>query len=172
MKPRGQLFIQSPRWPGRNAHSSEMRELLGLGAKGKLPVGSMPKRLIQGIEVWVEPQTDLGTCQRWGKTVKVKSSAHRVMARCPCCGEAMSAGRLHQHVCKAGHGRLMADGEAVARSRGHSLGPWWQQGPHRWQSICMRPACGCYVQVNTRPAPNDIDCGGTALALNCQTKSL
>lgn len=36
--------------------------------------------------------------------------------------------------------------------------------PHRAIAFC---SCGTYVQVNARPAPNEIDIGGSAVAENC-----
>lgn len=38
----------------------------------------------------------------------------------------------------------------------------------RYESVCK--GCGSYVQVDTDPAPNGIDIGGTAVALNCKGK--
>ena len=63
----------------------------------KLPKEGMDPQVIQGITVWVNPAAPKKTVDRWGKEHIVKSSKHRVMARCPVCGEEMSAGRLHQH---------------------------------------------------------------------------
>lgn len=86
---------------GWNAHSADMKELLGLKRTAKLPKEGMAPRLIQGVLVWVAPFVPKMVKQRWtGKEVVVKSSTHRVMAKCPRCGESMSAGRLHQHICK------------------------------------------------------------------------
>ena len=79
------LFIKAE---GRewNAHTTEIFRLLGL--KGShLPKEGMPPRLIQGIEVWVNPFV----------VTPRKSSTHRVMAKCSACGKTMSVGRLHQH---------------------------------------------------------------------------
>lgn len=91
------LKITDPRYPQHNWHvqSSGMKILLGLDPKAKLPVEGMPAREIQGITVWVEPLK--GAAPTHGKR-----HAHRVMARCPVCSHEMSAGRLHQHVCKQG----------------------------------------------------------------------
>lgn len=80
-----------------NAHSKTVRELLGLKRTAKLPAEGMPEQQVQGIVVWVNPAPAPVYVQRWGKTVLLHRATHRVMARCPICGEEMSAGRLHQH---------------------------------------------------------------------------
>jgi len=73
-----------------NAHSPEMKEFLGLGAKQKLPDAGMPEQVIQGIRVYVKPRTpNIG-----------RHKTHRVTAICPHCAQHMSAGRMHQHKCK------------------------------------------------------------------------
>lgn len=82
------------------AHADGMKQLLGLGYKAKLPREGMAPRVIQGVKVWVEPAKPQRTVERWGKLYMMKSSAHRVMAECPHCGQHLSAGRLHQHKCK------------------------------------------------------------------------
>lgn len=74
---------------GRNAHSSQIKILLGLDQKAKLPKEGMPVREIQGIKVFVAPLDPARSRRR----------LHRVRAICPACGMEMSAGRLHQHVC-------------------------------------------------------------------------
>lgn len=76
---------------GRHADSADLREMLELGSKGRLPVEGMPARFIQGVAVWVRP---LGP-----NLTKRKRSTHRVMACCPRCHVTVSAGRLHQHKC-------------------------------------------------------------------------
>jgi hypothetical protein len=83
------------------AHANGMKTLLGLPYKAKLPKEGMEPRVIQGVKVWVTPFVPKMGIDRWsGKIVKIKSSTHRVMAECPDCGMHLSAGRLHQHVCK------------------------------------------------------------------------
>jgi hypothetical protein len=69
-----------------NAQSGEVLAMLGLKPGHHLPKEGMPVRKIQGIEVWVA-----------SSDVKKNRFTHRVMAKCPVCGKAMSAGRLHQH---------------------------------------------------------------------------
>jgi hypothetical protein len=76
-------------WRGFNAHSHEMLAFLGVR---KLPVEGMDWREIQGVRVCVRPLVK----RIDGK----KSSTHRVIAECPNCHKLLSAGRLHQHVCK------------------------------------------------------------------------
>lgn len=82
------------------AHADGMKTLLGLPYKAKLPILGMPARTIQGVKVWVNSALPKQVVDRWGKQHIVKSSTHRVMAECPHCGKVMSAGRLHQHICK------------------------------------------------------------------------
>lgn len=84
------LTIRNPEWPEYHAHSNQVRALLGLRPRQKLPAEGMPPRLIQGILVWVTP---LGP-----NPTRFKRSTHRVLARCNC-GKVLSAGRLHQHRC-------------------------------------------------------------------------
>jgi hypothetical protein len=91
---------------GWNVHNAEMITLLGLSPKSKLPLDGMPKRVIQGVTVWVEPFTPkFRTVRRWNGTafsdepVPVKSSKHRILAECPSCRKILSAGRLFQHRC-------------------------------------------------------------------------
>lgn len=81
-------FIRGSR--GWNAHSYQMKALLGLGEKAKIPAEGMPARVIQGITVYV-----LSLVQ-----AKERKVFHRVRAICPHCAAEMSAGRMHQHKCK------------------------------------------------------------------------
>ena len=102
---------------GHNMWSEEMMETLGLKAGGHLPDEGLPEREIQGIRVYVKP---LRTCCEYhrqggqgitcthnsdGKRGSIKSSRHRVIAICPGCQRHLSAGRLHQHICKKGAGK-------------------------------------------------------------------
>lgn len=82
-------FLKNPAFPTRNAQSDGVRQLLGLAPKAKLPKEGMGTRVIQGIEVWIIPAS-------------VGRKSHRVLAKCPDCGKVLSAGRLHQHICKEG----------------------------------------------------------------------
>ena len=80
-------------------YSAGMRELLGMGRTEKLPEVGLPPRQVQGITVWVAPFVPKTGVNRWsGKTVRVKSSKHRVRALCPVCQKEFSAGRLFQHM--------------------------------------------------------------------------
>jgi len=52
--------------------------------------------------------------------------------------------------------------------RGHRmkwLPPWHGEGQSLQNGECVK--CGAFVQLNTRPMPNQIDIGGNALALTC-----
>ena len=104
-------YIKSPRMIERfgdttlRCHADEMKALLGLGYKAKLPEGGMEPRVIQGFKVWVTPAAPKKIVDKWGRKVVLKVSTHRVMAECPHCKKVLSAGRLPQHVCKeSGHG--------------------------------------------------------------------
>lgn len=64
--------------------------------------------------------------------------------------------------------RLRREALRAARSRGHASMRW--DGPaheltQRQTAICL--ACGAWVQVDTRPAPNGINVAGSAVATNC-----
>ena len=83
------MKVITNRW-GRNAQSRDIREMLGLGDKDKLPVEGMDARIVQGVKIWVTPLVGFS---------KRKRSTHRVLAECPECGKHLSAGRLHQHKC-------------------------------------------------------------------------
>lgn len=84
--------LVDPNYPRWNAHSRHVTAMLGLKPGEKLPAEGMEARLIQGIKVWVEP---IGPALARGRRM-----THRVKAECPDCHKVMSAGRLHQHVCK------------------------------------------------------------------------
>jgi hypothetical protein len=94
---------------GYNLHNHKLLKLLGVTGS-KLPKEGMPERQIQGVRnfrrsdtvaevamvtVWVNPAP---TTMRPGK---YKSSAHRIMCRCPGCARELSVGRLFQHKCGA-----------------------------------------------------------------------
>jgi len=49
--------------------------------------------------------------------------------------------------------------------REHILGDW-KDSVDGTASTC-KCACGVWVTVNTKPLPNDIEIGGSALAINC-----
>lgn len=78
----------------RPLHSDQMKILLGLPPKAKLPAEGMDPCYIQGVRVWVNPLPPHGN--------RMHAGFHRVRAQCPHCGEDMSAGRLNQHVCNDG----------------------------------------------------------------------
>ena len=86
--------------PDIRYHSQMMLEALGLRPGGHLPPEGMPARIVNGVKVWVEPEPMTRTFNRAAGIKVRKSSKHRVMAECPSCKRHMSAGRLHQHVCR------------------------------------------------------------------------
>lgn len=97
-------FIASesnPLWP---AQEWELRKLFGVG--GKWPKEGCKLRFIQGIAVHVLPADHVSLRRTDGR----KSSTHRVIAACPDCGVAVSAGRLRQHKCNTKRPRLPPGG--------------------------------------------------------------
>lgn len=88
--------FKSVRFEGRNAQHTDMLMLLSEAHQRnflenkKWPDEGLPPTTVQGITVWVKP-----IVREPGK----KSSKHRVLCKCPTCGQEMSAGRLFQHVC-------------------------------------------------------------------------
>ncbi len=66
--------------------------------------------------------------------------------------------------------RLKRDARAAATWRGHSMRLFIPVGtreykPIQWAACCRN--CSAAMVVNIKPAPNEIDIGGTAVALNC-----
>ena len=70
-------------------HQYTLKVLLGLDPKRHLPKEGLGPQMVGNVEVWVTPA---------GPYKGHKSSTHRVLCKCPKCGETMSAGRLHQHM--------------------------------------------------------------------------
>ncbi len=75
------------------ADNEDIKELLGLRPRQKLPKEGIAPRKISGITVWVNPLPER-LPGKWRKR-----STHRVMAKCPACQREMSVGRLAQHKC-------------------------------------------------------------------------
>ena len=60
--------------------------------------------------------------------------------------------------------------ESCEEARDHTMGPWhirshFHQGDHKY--ICFCKTCDAYVEVNTKPMPNEIEIGGPAVAVDC-----
>lgn len=87
------LTILTPLGCERPAHSSAVRQLMGLPAKAKLPAGGLNARTVQGWVLWAEPLAPLNPSGH-------KRSTHRLLAQCQECAQILSAGRTNQHVCK------------------------------------------------------------------------
>lgn len=66
---------------------------------------------------------------------------------------------------------LEKDATKAAADRGHRMTPFapLYEQRHIAESVCER--CEAYVQVNAKPAPNQIGIGGTAVVLNCRLTS-
>lgn len=71
--------------------------------------------------------------------------------------------------------RLKQEAKESCEWRGHNMGNFQRDGRMyhgfcvKYTSVCRNPGCSAYVQINTQPAANEIDIGGTAVALNCPT---
>ena len=68
----------------------------GLRRESKLPVEGAAEREMRSLPegdfaVWIDPVPPEGKKSRF---------THRVKARCLKCSQVLSAGRIHQHVCK------------------------------------------------------------------------
>lgn len=67
--------------------------------------------------------------------------------------------------------RLRRSAREACKGRGHDMAPFQQHGggllkhKPRQYSECRR--CHMWVEVNADPAPNEIDIGGSAVAVNC-----
>ena len=86
------FIIPDPNRGNWNAHSPAMKQYFGLQPNDPWPANGLPARVIAGIKVWVAPLSPNSADRR--------SRLHRVRAQCPLCNAVLSAGRLHQHVCK------------------------------------------------------------------------
>ena len=61
--------------------------------------------------------------------------------------------------------RLMKMAKEAASFRQHKLSKFTHGSENRASAECVH--CGAWVIVNSKPAPNDIDIGGLAVAVNC-----
>jgi hypothetical protein len=67
---------------------------------------------------------------------------------------------------------LKAEARKSAEWRGHDMAPFkdatgFVKSRPVFRSTCRK--CGMHVDVSTNPAPNEIDIGGSAVALNCKS---
>jgi len=65
--------------------------------------------------------------------------------------------------------RLRKEALESCEFRDHRMGLFNRTHPHYWHSKCR--ACGMEVHITDNPAPNEINIGGQAVALNCLNKS-
>jgi hypothetical protein len=65
--------------------------------------------------------------------------------------------------------KIINDATESAAFRGHKLGKWIFHDGNTAETTCMN--CGKWIQVESNPAPNGIDIGGPAVALNCMDNS-
>ena len=61
--------------------------------------------------------------------------------------------------------QLKREAERSCRFRGHIMNKWVQLAPGNEETTCA--ICKKGVQVLLHPAPNQINIGGSAVALNC-----
>lgn len=62
--------------------------------------------------------------------------------------------------------RLRLEALKACNGRGHKMSRFTRLASHTMESICRR--CNRGVCLNTKPAPNEIDISGEAVALNCK----
>ena len=62
-------------------------------------------------------------------------------------------------------GELKREAGQACFFRGHAMDEWQAVTSEIACSECI--ACDAYVEVRTKPMPNEIDIGGTAVALHC-----
>lgn len=71
-----------------------------------------------------------------------------------------------------GLGDLKVECEDAMRTRGHRPGAWHTFGLHgHFAANIECKTCGLDAQVIEKPASNEIDIGGRAVALNCSTST-
>lgn len=80
-------------FPGRfgRATATEMKALFDLRETDNLPPEGRPAKIYNGIAIWIAPLA--GDAPKHGRRM-----SHRMRARCPKCGEDVSASRLWQHL--------------------------------------------------------------------------
>ena len=61
--------------------------------------------------------------------------------------------------------RLKKEAMDAAKWRGHKFSGKWQVDRKSFMRECS--VCKAWVAVELKPAPNSIDIGGSAVALNC-----
>lgn len=66
-----------------------------------------------------------------------------------------------------GRERLRREAIDAAARRGHRLGKFRRHGYYPTQSTANCMYCCCTVTINQRPAANEIDIGGDAVAIGC-----
>ena len=67
-------------------------------------------------------------------------------------------------------GELRRAARDGAQKRGHRLqwgSPYHGESRSLQSATCANGECGAWVQVNSKPEPNGIDIGGSAMALDC-----
>lgn len=80
------LMVRGSRWASAPSH--QVKKILGLNPKAKLPKEGLPLQHVAGFDIWVKPLNPATSANH----------AHRVYLKCPACGKTLSAGRIGQHV--------------------------------------------------------------------------
>lgn len=67
---------------------------------------------------------------------------------------------------------LVSDAIESSKRRGHDMAVWHDGSLDSRPSVtlCCKE-CGMFATANSRPLPNEIDIGGSAVALNCPDNS-
>lgn len=69
--------------------------------------------------------------------------------------------------------KLQLQARQSAENRGHTLGRWMtNHNDEHDTALATCIHCGHFVQCDTRPLPNGIDIGGTAVARDCKAQAL
>jgi len=64
---------------------------------------------------------------------------------------------------------LKREARHAVQQRGHRLGAWIPSHAGRACAECA--VCGAWVTVNRYPMPNEIEVGGSAVAIECRVKA-
>lgn len=97
------FYFPNPDRPAWNGHSHHVKALLGLKPNEALPTGGMVPRLVPAVHTTLGLSREPVQVLMWVRPLLLSDRGekpHRVMCRCPGCGKTVTAGRLHQHVCK------------------------------------------------------------------------
>ena len=86
--------LVNPEYPAYSMQNHHLKKVLGI--TGKLPDQGIAVTKVQGWSVLVLSKHNAKV-----NSPGARSRPHRIVAICPDCCKVMSAGRTHQHKCKA-----------------------------------------------------------------------